>query len=340
MSARDDSLMNRFDEQGLRRFTARQAIAAVLLASLLLVLLGGESIRRAGEEMNPGVERSLVLVAGKPAGWVADRLPLDEAFADATAGLSPDKNVSKAGGFVAARTDGRRSVPPVTAAAFDPADLGAKAPPRQPLHKLVVTGDSLSTPLDTLLAQRLASRNVKVVRDPHLGTGISKSFTLDWGKLAVGQVRRERPDAVVVFIGANEGFPLPGPDGHDVECCGGEWAAAYANRARQMIDTYRQGGRARVYWLTVPTPRDPDRQRISRAVNAAIAVAAAPWRAQVRVVDTVPIFTPHGYRDAMEVAGVRKIVREADGIHLNETGSGLLAGDLLTLLGRDYVFSG
>ena len=76
----------------------------------------------------------------------------------------------------------------------------------------------------------------------------------------------------MVFVGANEGFAMPGAGGAEIECCGPDWAAEYAYRARAMIDTYRRGGDARVYWLTVPAPRDADRARISRSVNAAIAV--------------------------------------------------------------------
>ncbi len=38
---RDDSLMNRFDEHGLRSFPARDAIVSVLLAAFLLVLFEG-----------------------------------------------------------------------------------------------------------------------------------------------------------------------------------------------------------------------------------------------------------------------------------------------------------
>ena len=54
---------------------------------------------------------------------------------------------------------------------------------------------------------------MKVLRDPHLGSGISKSFLVDWGQLSADQVRKDKPDAVVVFIGANEGFPFDRPGG-------------------------------------------------------------------------------------------------------------------------------
>ena len=167
--------------------------------------------------------------------------------------------------------------------------------------------------------------------------GISKSGLLDWGRLSTDQVREDEPDAVVVFIGANEGFPLPGPGGEEIDCCGPEWAAAYANRVRRMMDTYRQDGQARVYWLTLPLPRDGELAEVARSVNAAIEVAAQPFRAQVRVLDMEQLFTPGGrYRDAMTVGGRRRIVRDADGIHLNNAGAGIAADAVLAAVRRDF----
>jgi hypothetical protein len=106
-----------------------------------------------------------------------------------------------------------------------------------------------------------------------------------------------------------------------------------------MANTYRQNGAARVYWITLPTPREPGRQEIARAVNAAIGVAAQPWVDQVRVIDTVPVFTPGAvYRDAMSVHGTQTIVRESDGVHLNDAGSRLLAEIVLRKAAQDFIY--
>jgi hypothetical protein len=132
---------------------------------------------------------------------------------------------------------------------------------------------------------------------------------------------------------------MPGPGGKSVSCCGPDWASIFAGRARQMMSTYRQGGRADVYWLTVPTPRDAARQPIERAVNAAIKVAAQPFANDVRVIDTVPVFTPGDrYRDSMTVNGSPTIVRESDGIHLNEAGSSVAADIVAKALGQDFTW--
>jgi hypothetical protein len=141
----------------------------------------------------------------------------------------------------------------------------------------------------------------------------------------------------VIFIGANEGFPMAAPGGGDVQCCDPEWAAVYASRVRRMMDTYRQDGEARVYWLTLPMPRDDDRQEVARVVNEAIAVGAQPYRVHVRLLDMVELFTPGGeYRDSMEIDGEDTIVRESDGVHLNGEGAELAAETVLDALEQDF----
>jgi hypothetical protein len=229
------------------------------------------------------------------------------------------------------------SVPTVTADAFDPASIGLPAPRKRVLHKLLVTGDSMSTPLNEELYMLLHLHGVHVDSDLHYGGGVSKDFVFDWPDEAAAIARQDKPDATIVFIGANEGFPLRGPNGRKVACCSTRWAAAYANRGRRMLAAYRRGGAARVYWITVPALRDAQRTAIGRVINGAIAVAAQPWARQVRLIDGGAIFTPDGYRDAMPVDGVETVVREPDGMHLNDAGARVLALAVSAALTGDFV---
>ncbi len=321
-----------------RRLRARDAVRLVALAMLLLLLFEGSAVESAGRQMDAGVERSIVLAIGKPAAAVADSLPFEEVADGALAFISPDEDLSGQEGFDEQPTETTaQGIPAITVDQFDPAELGAKAKSPGKLEKLLVTGDSLSLPLDSELAKRLTPKGVRVVREPHVGTGISKAGVVDWGKLSAEQVSEHKPDAVVVFIGANEGFPLPGGGGKQIDCCGPDWAAVYAGRARRLMDTYRQGGAARVYWLGVPLPRDGRRQRVQRTVNAAFDVAAQPWRSHVRFLDLTSVFTPNGrYRDAMKVDGRKQIVREPDGNHLNRKGAEVAADLVLKSVRRDF----
>jgi hypothetical protein len=150
-------------------------------------------------------------------------------------------------------------------------------------------------------------------------------------------VRKDKPEAVVFFLGANEGFPFKA-GGRSIACCGPAWAAQYATRARRMMQTFRQRGAARVYWLLLPAQRSAPRQQIARSVNAAIIAAAQPYRAQVRLLDMNVIFTPGGkYRASMPINGRNTIVREPDGIHLNEAGASLAADIVLARMKADFA---
>jgi len=325
-------------EHGSRRFGLRETALTVLIVAVGLLLFAGGSIRRAAEQIAPGPARDVAMALTEPAGWLADELPFDGWADDATAWLSPDEDLGGGEGFVQAATQtGPSERPLVTPDSFDPGELGARAA-KLPLKRLLVTGDSLAMPLDVELARRLAGSDVRVDRDAHVGTGISKSALLDWAKLSAQQAEELQPDAVVIFIGANEGFPLDFGAGRRADCCGPEWASAYANRVRLMMDTYRRTGSARVYWLLLPTPRDPERAEIARTVNAAIRVAAQPYRAQVRVLDLASIFTPGWrYRAAMLIGGKDTIVRESDGIHLNDAGARVAADHVLEAITRDFT---
>jgi len=279
-----------------RRARARDALIVVWLAVVLLVLFQGAGVRGGAEELSPGIGRDVVEAVGEPTGWIADNLPFSGRTDDALAWLESD------GG-------------PATPTASDGATT------------LLVTGDSLAMPLDTELARRYAGSDVAVEREPHVGTGISKSDLVDWTELSAKQVRKRDPEAVVVFIGANEGFPMPAPGGGgQASCCGDDWQAAFAARVGRMVETYLQGGDPHVYWLTVPAPRDPARQEIADAVNAAVRAAAERVGEGVTVIDLDEVFTPDGnYTAAIDIDGRERIVREQDGIHLNAAGAAVAA---------------
>jgi lysophospholipase L1-like esterase len=338
------------DRESGRMMRARDALICVFVAVILLLLIEGASIRNTGNKMDEGIQRTMVLAVGEPAGWLADQLPLAAAADKLTAALSPDDDLSGGpGGFNSAPVGGGptqvagtgAAVAPITTDAFDPAELGVKPKQLPSLKNLLITGDSLAQPLDVQLARRLAGDDVVTTRDVHLGTGISKTDLVDWGLLSVKQVKDGKPDAVIMFMGANEGFPFPGPGGGNVTCCSAEWAVTYAQRARSMMDTYRRDGDARVYWLTLPMPRSVPRQKVARAVNAAIEVAAQPYRSQVRILDMNEVFTPGGrYRAAMAVNGRKTLVRRPDGIHLNDAGAGVALDIVLERLRADFASLG
>jgi lysophospholipase L1-like esterase len=199
--------------------------------------------------------------------------------------------------------------------------------------RVLATGDSMIQIIDSYLRQRVASRHARVRSDARISTGLSKPSLLDWRAHARRQARKLRPDVTVMFIGANDGFPMAGAD-----CCGRAWVAEYARRARRMMHSYARGGRGRVYWLTLPAPRGGFFREIFPAVNAALRRAARDLEDDVRLIDLAGVFTPGGrYRDSMEIGGKIVRVRQSDGVHLNATGAALAATLVIRALHRDRM---
>ena len=216
---------------------------------------------------------------------------------------------------------------------------GAPAPAQAKRYTVLATGDSMIQVVDGFLKRRLQRRRrVRVVSDARISTGISKPLLLDWPRLAARQVKRRRPRATVVFMGANEGFPMRTPAGRNVGCCGRAWRIEYARRARVMMATYAFSGRGRVYWLLLPQARGGFFRRVYPAVNAALRRAARPLRRSVRLIRLNRVFTPGGrYRSHIRWRGRRVKARQEDGVHLSTAGASIAASLVVRRIRGDRV---
>jgi len=197
--------------------------------------------------------------------------------------------------------------------------------------RILATGDSMIQLVDSFI--RAGSGSATVRSDARVSTGISKPSLLDWRVHARDQAAGIKPDVTVVFLGANDGFPMAGAD-----CCGPAWITEYARRAREMMRSYARGGRGRVYWLLLPAPRDGFFRETFPAVNAALRQAAAGLEDDVRLMELDEVFTPGGrFRKSMKIGGKRVRVRQSDGVHLNTTGAALAARLVVAAIRRDRM---
>jgi lysophospholipase L1-like esterase len=202
--------------------------------------------------------------------------------------------------------------------------------------RMLATGDSEIQELDDMLGSELGRKGVGVTGEAHISTGISKPAMFDWVKHAAAQAVGLHPDITVVFIGANDGFPLTAASGQTSYCCGPAWVDAFAKRTESMMASYRRGGAGRVFWFTLPTPRNAAAQPVFRAINRAYAIAAGSFASGVELIDLVPVFTPGGrYRQEMTYDGRTVDVREPDGYHLSLGGDAIAASILIGRLQAD-----
>jgi hypothetical protein len=203
--------------------------------------------------------------------------------------------------------------------------------------RVLASGDSMIQIVDGFLAQKLRRQHFRVRSDAHIGTGISKP-QLDWVAHARKLATSYRPSATVMFLGANDGFPLRF-DGKRRNCCSRAWRKAYAARAQAMMQALERDGQARVYWLTLPAARPGDWNHIYRSVNLALRTASRREGDGVRLIDMGAVFTPSGRFQQTIVRNGRRIsVRQADGIHLNVAGARIAADVVVRRMRRDHLF--
>jgi hypothetical protein len=206
-----------------------------------------------------------------------------------------------------------------------------RAKPPSGRLRILATGDSMIQIVDSFMRER--ARPALLRSDARVSTGISKPSLLDWRAHAREQVAGIHPDVTVMFLGANDGFPMAG-----VDCCGMPWIAEYARRVREIMRTYARGGRARVYWLLLPAARGGLFRETFPAVNAALRLAAARLEDDVRLIELDEVFTPGGrYRKSMRIGGKRVRVRQSDGVHLNTTGAKLAARLVVEAIRHDRM---
>lgn len=201
---------------------------------------------------------------------------------------------------------------------------GALAPPPPP--NLLATGDSTMQGVDSFLASELGDA-FRVRSEVHLGFGLSKTSAFrDFARRAV---KRVRPTTTVYTAGGTEGATMPTPAGASVKCCDEPWVVEYTRRVRAMMAIYGQRGSARVFWLTLPTPRAA--AFVTAAVNTAILRAAQGLRF-VTVVRMDKIFTPNGYADVIRYRGRDVRVRGDDGLHLTVAGTAIAASAIAKMI--------
>jgi hypothetical protein len=203
--------------------------------------------------------------------------------------------------------------------------------------RVLATGDSMIQIIDGDLKRRLARRGPIAVRsDAHISTGISKPFMFNWPAHARASARELHPDLTVMFLGANDGFPMGTPSGAEVPCCNQAWVREYARRARMMMHSYARQGAGTVYWLLLPAPRSQRFRVVFDAVNHALRTGASSVSGAVRLIDLGATFTPDGrYRARMRWHGRLRTVRQADGVHLSVAGASIATELIVRQMRRD-----
>jgi hypothetical protein len=166
------------------------------------------------------------------------------------------------------------------------------------------------------------------------GTALTNPGFFNWELNAQQEMSSRDPDAVVMLIGANDGFNVS-VDGELHAPGTPEWEREFARRVAVVMKTLTGDGKRPVYWVPPPTARDGEYNEIYRSQNRAANLAAESVEG-ARYVDIFSTINDGRYSDDVEIDGRKILGRQSDGIHFNREGAELPAGLILAAMAADY----
>jgi uncharacterized protein len=307
---------------------AGSVLGVILIALGIAALFNSEAIVRAGESMQPGHTRDVVLSVARPlddvAGAIGLHLPrkgLDLAFGQESKTAKGTELEQGSTAILRANRRKRRA-------------QGFAQPTQQDEVNVLVTGDSQAQFVGEILTDLLPSDLFDVSVVARNATGLTNPEFFNWEINAQQEIAARNPDAVVMVMGGNDGFnvlhegSLYGPDDPN-------WQLEYARRAAVVMRELSSNGKRPVYWVPPPTARDPKFNEIYATQNKAIeqAAAAVDGARYVDIYDTIN----HGrYSDELKIDGRRVLARQSDGVHFSREGAVVPARLILRTMAKDY----
>ncbi len=208
---------------------------------------------------------------------------------------------------------------------------------RRHIRSLLVVGDSLSISLAGQMESSLSTvGNLRFAKLGKVSSGLARPDFFDWDRHMEELAASNKPDAVVVMIGANDNKHLLQADGSQIYFGTAEWDRAYAAKVRHVVNTFRRyNPQATVFWVGAPVMSNAALSRDLQHINALVAQVMGRTR-DCHYVDTWRLFSGNSgefVRNKAEVADGQPL-RARDGVHLTPAGAQALAERCLTALGR------
>ena len=308
---------------------AGRVLGVVVIALLVAALFNSEAIVRAGESMQGGTTRDVVLSVARPLDDVAGAVGLH----------LPREGFDKAFGQEPKTAEGTELEQGSTAILRpkqrEPEREGFPQPtPTSPVE-VFVTGDSQALFIGELLTDELPADLFDVEVSPRNSTGLTNPEFFNWEINAQQEMAAREPGAVVMVMGGNDGFNVLGEDGQLYGPQDPEWETEYARRAAVVMSELGSNGERPVYWLPPPTARDPDFNLIYETQNRAIEQAAAAVPG-ARYVDIYSTINDGRYSDELKIDGRRVLARQADGVHFSREGAIVPTRILVEAMAKDY----
>ncbi len=314
-----------------------RAVGAVLVTLVLATLLTSPRLVEMARRQPLGPARDRWIALAERVDGFSHTLGLDRPYRWLTtlrgAGRDVGERVDTLEELAAAVTTSTTLVPVPVPSATVPTPPPTSAPTRtvtaaDPL-RVFVAGDSQAEFLGQALVARADDHLYEVGLEHRISTGLARPDYFNWPAELVEVVRRDDPEAIVLFLGANDYQDMADDEGRRLVRGGPEWSAEWSRRLSLMLDLVSGPGR-HVVWIGQPPMRDRTLDEGVRLLND-LAHEVIDARDEVTFVDIWDLFGGDGgFRERVTGPdGETARARNDDGVHLTRTAAGWVA-DLVT----------
>ncbi len=206
--------------------------------------------------------------------------------------------------------------------------------------RVFLAGDSQMEFLSQAVSTESGPRALQVDVEFHISTGLARPDYFNWPAELVAILDKSDPEAVVLFMGANDHQDMADVDGNRIVRDTPEWEAEWSRRLEVTLDLLRAPGR-QVFWVTQPPMRDADLNAAVSRMNE-LAAAVIDARDFVTAVDIWPMFGgERGFSTRVASPdGDITSARVNDGVHLNRTAASWVADLIFADFDRVWDFAG
>jgi uncharacterized protein len=306
---------------------AGRVLGVIAIALAIAALFNSEAMVRAGEGMQPGTTRDILLSVARPlddvAGAIGLHLPrdgLDLAFGQEDKTASGTELEKGSTAILRRRQDEEQGFAQPTTA--NPLDV-------------LVTGDSQAEFLGQRLTDQSPEGLLRVTTVARNATGLTNPAFFNWEINAEQEVADRDPDAVVMAIGGNDGFNVQTADGSLYNPGDPGWETEFARRVAVVSSVLSGDGERPVYWVPPPTARDPRFNAIFASQNRAVERATESISA-LRYVDVYSTLNHGRYSETLKIDGRRVLARQADGVHFTREGAVAAVRLILDAMAEDF----
>jgi len=211
----------------------------------------------------------------------------------------------------------------------------------QPPLKILLIGDSLiNEGFGPQFEKKIKTfEGITIVRKGRYSTGLNRIDYFDWYAYTQQLINAEKPDILIIMIGANDGQGIVDDDGKVYALSDTEnWNMAYTKRVNRFLNENR-GSVKYIFWVGHPIPRTSDFYNKFIRMNSIYSSQCSQYSNTIYI-NSWNRFAINGKFSeyVTDNNGVSGIVKGSDGVHLTNHGGNILSDLVIDYLNQKINF--